>query len=48
MLAVLGLVHAVRVWLLPDDIDQVLVWTLAFVPARYDTRAFNDGVIPGG
>ena len=48
MLAVLGLVHAVRVWLLPDDIDRVLVWTLAFVPARYDTSAFNDGVIPGG
>jgi membrane associated rhomboid family serine protease len=48
MLAVLGLVHAGRVWLLPDDIDRVLVWTLAFVPARYDTSAFNDGVIPGG
>ena len=48
MLAVLGLVHAVRVWLLPDDIDRVVVWTLAFVPARYDTSAFNDGVIPGG
>ena len=48
MLAVLGLVHAARVWLLPDDVDRVLVWTLAFVPARYDSSAFNDGVIPGG
>ena len=48
MLAVLGTVHAAREWLLPDDIDRVLVWTLAFVPARYDASALNDGILPGG
>ena len=33
---------------LPDDIDRVLVWSLAFVPARYDTSALTDGILPGG
>ena len=28
LLAVLGLIHAVREWLLADDLDRVLVWTL--------------------
>ena len=27
---------------------QLLVWTLAFVPARYDTSVLTDGVLPGG
>ncbi|HWV40115.1 rhomboid family intramembrane serine protease [Pseudorhodoplanes sp.] len=48
LLLVLGGVHAVRVWLLPDDIDRMLVWTLAFVPARYDTSVLIDGMLPGG
>ena len=48
LLVVLGLVHGVREWLLADDVDRVLVWTLAFVPARYDTSALTDGIIPGG
>lgn len=48
LLAVLGLIHAVRDWLLPADTDRVLVWTLAFVPARYDTNALTDGILPGG
>ena len=39
LLLVLGLVHAVREYVLSDDADRVLVWTLAFVPARYDTSA---------
>jgi hypothetical protein len=30
LLAVLALVHAVRTWLLPDDVDRVVVWSLAF------------------
>jgi membrane associated rhomboid family serine protease len=29
-------------------IDRVLVWTLAFVPARYDSGALTDGILPGG
>jgi membrane associated rhomboid family serine protease len=48
VLAVLALVHAVREWLLPADLDRLLVWTLAFVPARYDSNAFIDGLLPGG
>jgi membrane associated rhomboid family serine protease len=48
ILVVLGAVHAVREWLLPDDIDRVLVWSLAFVPARYDASALTDGILPGG
>ena len=48
VLLVLGLVHAVRVLLLPDDLDRMLVWTLAFVPARYDANALIDGLLPGG
>jgi len=48
LLAVLGLLHAAREWFLADTTDRVLVWTLAFVPARYDTSAFNDGILPGG
>ena len=43
VLAVLGLVHAVREWLLPDDLDRVLVWSFAFVPARYDASALTEG-----
>jgi membrane associated rhomboid family serine protease len=48
VLVVLGLVHAVRELLLPDNIDRALVWTLAFVPARYDASALTDGLLPGG
>jgi membrane associated rhomboid family serine protease len=47
VLAVLALVHAVRV-LLPDDIDAMLIWTFGFVPARYDSSALTDGLVPGG
>jgi membrane associated rhomboid family serine protease len=48
LLVVLGVIHAVRVLLLPDDIDRILVWTFAFVPARYDSSALTDGLLPGG
>jgi len=48
LLIVLCAVHAVRVWLLPDQLDRVLVWSLAFVPARYDISALTDGLLPGG
>ena len=42
------IVHAVRVWLLSDELDRILVWTFAFVPARYDASALTDGLLPGG
>ena len=32
----------------PSDIDRILVWTFAFVPARYDASALTDGLLPGG
>lgn len=48
LLAVLAIIHAARDWLLSDDIDRVLVWSLAFVPARYDASALTDGILPGG
>jgi membrane associated rhomboid family serine protease len=48
LLAAIGLVHAAREWLIPEDLDRVLVWSLAFVPARYDASALTDGILPGG
>ena len=47
VLAALGLVHAVREWLLPEDLDRLLIYSFGFVPARYDSSALIDGVIPG-
>ena len=44
ILVVLFAIHAVREWLLPDQLDRSLVWTLAFVPARYDASALTDGI----
>jgi membrane associated rhomboid family serine protease len=48
LLAVMAVIHAVRVLLLPDDLDQKFLWLFAFVPARYDSTAVIDGIIPGG
>ena len=48
LLALLCVVHAVREWVLPEDISRVLSWSMAFVPARYDSSALTDGLIPGG
>ena len=48
LIVLLSLVHAVRVWLLPGNVDRALVWALAFVPARYDASPFTDGLLPGG
>lgn len=48
LLLLLVTIHVVREWLLPEDIDNDLVWALAFVPARYDSSALADGLFPGG
>ena len=48
VLVVLGLIHAVREYVLSDAADATLVWTLAFVPARYDSTLLTEGVYPGG
>jgi membrane associated rhomboid family serine protease len=48
LLLLLCLIHVVRTFLLSDDADRFVVWMLAFVPARYDTSAMTDGILPGG
>jgi membrane associated rhomboid family serine protease len=48
LLAVLGLVHGVREWVLSPAVDRLLVWSMAFVPARYDAGVLTDGILPGG
>ena len=48
LLAGLAIIHAAREWLLSSATDSVLVWSLAFVPARYDSSALTDGILPGG
>ncbi len=48
VLLVLGLIHAVREYVLSEAADNALVWALAFVPARYSTTALTAGLYPGG
>jgi membrane associated rhomboid family serine protease len=48
LILVLCLVHFVRELILPDDVDELLVWTFAFVPARYDAGVVTDNLVPGG
>jgi len=48
LLAVLALVHAVRMYLLTDEQDMELLLTFAFIPSRYDTSVVLGGVLPGG
>ena len=44
VLAVLVLIHVVRVYVLPIETDRLFVWTFAFVPARYSF----DRLLAGG
>lgn len=48
LLLMLGVVHVVRTYVLSDMADATLVWTLAFVPARYDTTILTESLYPGG
>ncbi len=48
LLALLGLVHAVRELLLSPYDDRLFVLTFAFVPARYEPSILLGGVLPGG
>jgi len=48
LLVVLGVIHALRVFLLGPQADRLLLWTFAFVPARYDSGVLPDGILPGG
>lgn len=48
VLVVLAFIHVVRVYALSDEADRLLIYTFAFVPARYDASVLADGVLPGG
>ncbi len=48
LLVLIGLVHAARVFVLTDETDRALIWTFAFVPARYSGIALHEGLLPGG
>jgi membrane associated rhomboid family serine protease len=48
LLAVLALIHIVRVYLLTNEQDIDVLLTFAFIPVRYDTSAVLGGVLPGG
>jgi membrane associated rhomboid family serine protease len=48
VLALLALIHAVRMLLLTDDQDIVFLRSFAFIPARYDTSVVLGGALPGG
>jgi membrane associated rhomboid family serine protease len=47
-LAVLVLVHVIRVWVLTPEQDVELLLTFSFIPARYDATLLAQGGVPGG
>jgi membrane associated rhomboid family serine protease len=47
-IAVLVLVHALRLFVLDDAQDDRFLLTFAFIPARYVTQAGAGGSLPGG
>ena len=48
VLALLALIHAVRMWLLTDDQNIEFLLSFAFIPARYDSSVVLGGALPGG
>lgn len=48
VVAVLALVHAVRVWLLTPEQDLRVLLLFSFIPARYDATVLPGGILPGG
>lgn len=48
LLVLLGVVHAVRVWVLSEVDDRLLLLTFSFIPARYEPSMLIGGVLPGG
>ncbi len=48
ILAVLGGIHAIRVFLLTPDQDLEMLLLFAFISARYDTALLLEGALPGG
>lgn len=48
VLAVLALIHAVRVFVLTDAQNNAVLWTFAFNPMRYGTGLLPSADLPGG
>ena len=48
VLAVLALVHVVRIYLLNEQQDVEFLLTFAFIPVRYDTSVMLGDALPGG
>jgi membrane associated rhomboid family serine protease len=46
--AVLLLVHALRMFVLTDQQDTQFLLSFAFIPARYDASVLTGGALPGG
>jgi membrane associated rhomboid family serine protease len=46
--AVLLLVHVLRMFVLTDEQDAQFLLSFAFIPARYDASALTGGALPGG
>lgn len=46
--ALLTLIHLLRAYVLPDDVDSLMVFTLAFDPARYGDGMLAGADVPGG
>jgi membrane associated rhomboid family serine protease len=48
LLALMAIVHAVRVFLLTPQADLEFLLLFSFIPARYDTTLLLGGALPGG
>jgi membrane associated rhomboid family serine protease len=48
LLAVLAIIHVVRIYFLTTDQDIEVLLTFAFIPVRYDTSVVLGGTLPGG
>lgn len=48
VLLLLCVIHAVRVLILSEDMDQLVLLLFSFIPARYDQSLLLDGLRPGG
>lgn len=48
VMALLALIHIVRLMALTDEQDIQFLLTFAFIPARYDPSVLLDGPLPGG
>jgi membrane associated rhomboid family serine protease len=46
--ALLALVHAVRVWVLTPEQELRFLLLFSFIPARYDATVLPGGILPGG